>query len=342
MEKRVWSRDELLAEHSFAAPHIAAGRTLHGGLDEKGAYISPRTLHRTTALRNWQAALEARGGTLLACDSSLLPSPLYPNTAQMELLLGAGLGQTLWNSFSITGAIEANGKLLIDLVPPRFSDVIVDPLEETATGHLHKGLLVAHGMDEGGAPGAGLGAHDEMWFALRDLAFGADAWPFPEVPESIARPDSGRLFPMLPEPHEAMLSLLMNVLLIEVRAEKVFSFAQALLAQPDLFPRPASDIAEAWTMVERIRIDEDVHVDYLRLVLSEMRAMRWRTNDGAEIAGSEVIDPAWETVVHWHGVENPRLARAQQTELLRGRILAHGEGEALLARFEALTEPLAA
>lgn len=342
MAKLVWSREELLAEHPYAAPHHAAGRKLHGGFDEDGAYISPRTLFRSDALANWRQALVARGGSLLACDMSLLPSPLYPNTAQMEMLLGAGLGQTLWNSLSITGAIEANGRLLVDLQPPRFSDVILDPLEETAVGHLHKGLLAAHGMDEGGAPGSDLGAHDEMWFALRDLAFGKDAWPFPEVPESIGRPDSGRLFPMLPEAHEGMLALLMNVLLIEVRAEKIFSFSQALLAQPELFPRPAPDVAEAHTMVDRIRIDEKVHVDYLQLVLSEMRAMRWRTTAGDEIAGTEVIDPAWQTIVHWHGIENPRLARQQQTELLHGRILAHPDGPRLLERFEALTEPLAA
>jgi len=58
--------------------------------------------------------------------------------------------------------------------------------------------------------------------------------------------------------------------------------------------------------------------------------------------GADILDPAWQTVVHWHGVENPQLARAQQVPLMRRYILDRADGEALLARFETLTEPLAA
>jgi hypothetical protein len=195
-------------------------------------------------------------------------------------------------------------------------------------------------MDEGGAPGTGLGAHDEMWFALRDLALGRDSWPMPEVPASISRPEAERLFPMLPEPVEGMLALLMNVLLIEVRAEKVFSSAQDLLSRPELFSRPTEDVIMAHTLVERIRIDEAVHVDYLQLVLSELRHMTFLTTNGDELAGAAVIDPAWQKIVHWHGVENPRLAREQQMPLMRDRILTHVDGEELLACFEAQAEPL--
>ncbi|MFP6662875.1 MAG: hypothetical protein VCC00_01570 [Deltaproteobacteria bacterium] len=342
MAKLIYSREELLAEHAYARPHEAAGRKLHGGFSADGAYISPRTLHREGAIQAWREALLARGGSLLSCDLSLLPSPIYPNAAQQSVLLAAGLGQNLWNSLSITGAIEGNGRLLIDLVSPRFDKVIQEDITETAIGHLHKGLLVAHGMDEGGAPGSGLGAHDEMWFALRDLALGHDTWPMPEVPDSISRPEAGRLFPMLPEPIEGMLSLLMNVLLIEVRAEKVFTASQDLLSRPELFSQPAENVALAHTLIERIRIDEAVHVDYLQLVLSELRHLTFLTGEGKEVAGAAIIDPAWQTVVQWHGVENPRLAREQQVPLMREHILTHAEGEALLARFEAQNEPLAA
>jgi hypothetical protein len=342
MAKLIYSREELLAEHSYARPHEAAGRKLHGGFSAEGTYVSPRTLHREGAIEAWREALLARGGSLLSCDLSLLPSPLYPNAAQQRILLQAGLGQNLWNSLSITGAIEGNGRLLIDLVPPRFDKIIKEDISETAIGHLHQGLLTAHGMDEGGAPGSGIGAHDEMWFALRDLALGHDTWPIPEVPASISRPGAERLFPMLPGPIEGMLSLLMNVLLIEIRAEKIFTSSQDLLSRPELFSQPADDIALAHTLVERIRIDEAVHVDYLQLVLSELRHLTFLTNEGDEIMGADILDPAWQTIVHWHGVENPQLARAQQVPLMRGYILNRADGDALLERFETLTEPLAA
>ena len=69
--------------------------------------------------------------------------------------------------------------------------MIVEDISEMAIGHLNEGLLVAHGLDEGGLPDQGIGGHDEMWFVARDLAFGAGAYPDVEPPESIARPTTG-------------------------------------------------------------------------------------------------------------------------------------------------------
>ena len=67
---------------------------------------------------------------------------------------------------------------------------MVQDVSELAIGHLNRGLLRAHGLDEGGEPEAGLGGHDVMWFALRDLAFGKTEYPMPVVPDNIARPDA--------------------------------------------------------------------------------------------------------------------------------------------------------
>ena len=61
MAQVVFSREELMAEHSYAKPQIEAGYRLHGGFDAKGTYISPRTLHRWPAVEAWQAQLETRG-----------------------------------------------------------------------------------------------------------------------------------------------------------------------------------------------------------------------------------------------------------------------------------------
>jgi hypothetical protein len=339
--KLVYDEAELLREPAYAAPHEAAGRRLHGGFDAAGHYLSPRSAIRDGAVQAWQDALLSRGGTLLDTDPRRLLSPPYPSFAQQKLLLEHGLGQTLWNTLTITGVIEARGRLLCGFTMPDLQPFVEDDLTQTATGHLNRGLLRAHGLDEGG-DGA-RGGHDAMWFAVRDLVFGAGRWPDPVIPPRIGRPDEDRaLLPWLPLGHERALLLLMNVLLIEIRAESVFGFVLALLADPALFPDRRNGAAAALALVERIRQDERIHVDYLRTTLSELRHVRWRGRDGVRREGREVIDPVWSTLVHWHTVENPRLARPQQIEVLRARILAHPDGEALLARFAALEADAAA
>ena len=128
----------------------------------------------------------------------------------------------------------------------------------------------------------------------------------------------------------------MNVLMIEVRAENLFGFVQSLLTDPEPFADRRANAARAHEMVERIRIDEAIHVAYLQLVLSELRSLTLRTPDGREIPGAQVVDPMWATLVRWHAVENPRLARAQMRDVLHQRIRAHAGGERLVAEFDAL------
>jgi len=336
METLVYTRDQLLAGHAYASPLEAAGYRLHGGFDERGAYQPPRTLHRWPAVRAWQARLRERGFPLIEADTRLLATDVFPNFAQQKLLLENGLGQSLWNTLTITGVIEARGRILVDLPTPDFQRILVEDVSQTGIGHLRKGLLTAHGMDEGGDPATQLGAHDQMWFAIRDLVFGKGAYPEPEVPANIGRPDGGRLAPQIPLPYEQMLSLLMNVLMIEVRAEKVFDFVQRLLSDVELFTDRREEAALAFAMVDRIRADEAIHVAYLQLVLSELRSFTFRAEDGRQVPGDIVIDPMWATLVHWHAVENPRLAREALRPVMEERIRAHADGSRIAERFAAL------
>jgi hypothetical protein len=335
----VYRPEELLREHEYARPHEEAGRPLHGGFDTDGRYVSPRTAVRWDAVRAWTAALEARGGELLAADLSLLLEGNYPTYEQMKLLLANGLGRSLWNSLTITGEVEGRGRFLIDFVPPDFADVVLEDVSEMAVGHLGGGLLRAHGLDEGGDPRAGIGGHDAMWFAVRDLLFGKDAYPMPDGPARIQRPEQGRLAPVLPAGHEAFLLLLMNVLMVEVRAEKLFDFTERLLGDPEVFAGARENAERALALVGRIRVDEEIHVAYLRLVLSELRTLTFRNGDGDPIPGHELIDPIWDELVHWHGYEMPREARAQARTGLRDYIRTHPDpevAEAVLAEFEAI------
>jgi hypothetical protein len=337
-----YSREELLESHAYARPHEEAGYRLHGGFLADGTYVSPRTKVRWPAVRAWQAALKARGWPLIEAGGELLARGAYPNEAQQKLLLKEGFGQTLWNSLSVTGIIEARGRALCGLAAPDLQKLVVEDIGETALGHLGLGLLYAHGADEGGDPASpGLGAHDAMWFAARDLVFGKNAYPVPVPPESIARPDQGRMMPDIAEPYEQLFRMLTNVLMIEVRAEAFFAFCMRLFRDPDNFPDRRAEAELAATLVERIRTDEAIHVAYLATAISELRSFTLRRPDGRTVAGKDVIDPVWAKMVDWHGREEREIAAARtRAEIERQIIAARGEsaGRELLARFDALAD----
>lgn len=331
-----YSEEELMREHAYAAPQIVAGHRLHGGFDGDGRYLSPRTLVRGPAVEAWTEALVARGGEPMRADSSLLAGVRMPNTAQHKLLLTSGLEQTLWNNLTIIGRIEGRGRLLAEIPLPSFQAVIVEDIGETAIGHLDRGMLRAHGLDEGGEPSKGIGGHDVMWFALRDLAFGPSGWPEPEVPATITRPEAPDPFPGLARPQAQMLAFLMNLLLIEFRAEIGFESTETLLRDPTLFRDRRSEAEEAAVVVGRIRQDEALHVDSLRLYLGELRGLTFRTVDGGTIRGDRLIDPFWKALVEWATVEQPRLNAERTRAMLAERILRHPDGERILREIDTL------
>ena len=336
MPQLVYPDAEILQEHDYAAPHLAAGYRLHGGFDGEGRYLSPRSAVRPDAVRAWQERLVQDGHELLPVAPALLEGRGYPSFEQARLMLRHRIDRGLWNTLTITGMVEGRGRMLIGLRAPDFAPLVEEDVADRALGHLNRGLLRAHGLDEGGDTERKLGGHDAMWFAIRDLVLGKDRYPLPEVPPRIGRPDEGtRLAPELPQAHEQILLLLANVLLIEIRAETLFASTERLLRDPELFVERRDEAEEATEMLGRIRQDEVVHVEYLRTVLSEMRVLHFRTQAGIR-RGADIVDPVWETLLHWHAVENPRLAREQQRRITRERILEHADGAEILEAFLAL------
>jgi len=330
---------ELLAEHDYAELQVVDGRRLHGGFLADGTYQPPRSKVRGPAIEAWSAALRARGGDLLDADASLLTGPRVPNLDQHRLLLANGHGQTFWNQLTTTGKIEARGRVLADLPVPDLAGVVVDDITDWAVGHLGRGLLAAHGLDEGGVAEEEIGGHDAMWFAARDLVFGPDAFDDVEPPERIGRPDPpDRQMPAVTEEIEGLVSFLMNLLIIEFRAEIGFAITQDVFRTPGLFPGREAQAEEAAEIIERIRIDERVHVDSLRLYLGELRSTRFHTVDGSTIAGDELIDPTWDDLVRWATVDQPVLLARQQTDAIEKRLRAHPESERLLAEFRSLND----
>lgn len=336
MTKLTYSREELLSEHDYAAEHVVAGRRMHGGMSVDDAYQPPRSLGRVAALDAWTNALGARGGAIFDAHSSLLDGARTPTVAQSLVLLRHGLGETFWNSLTITGKIEARGRLLAEIDFPDLQPYIVDDICEMAIGHLNRGLLYAHGIDEGGQPDIGIGGHDEMWFAARDLAFGPGAYPDVEPPENISRPEAGRRFmPEVSPAVEGLLSLLMNLLIIEFRAEIGFAATQAVLRTPDLFADRRAEAELAAEIVGRIRTDEEIHVSSLQLYLGELCTVRFRTMADGEIAGSELINRFWGGLVTWATTEQPRQLSQAQQALIEERIQRAEDAERILVEFSA-------
>ena len=339
-----FSESELLSDHDFATPHRIGDQRLHGGFDAEGTYIPPRSKGRRKALDNWTAALRERGGDLLEADSSLLTGPRVPNYAQQCLLIENGVTRGFWNGLTITGKIEGRGRMIAQMPLPDLQSLIVEDISGMALGHLGKGLLTAHGIDEGGEPEEGIGGHDVMWFVARDLAFGPNAHPDVEPPGSISRPEAdgktpGRRMPQIDLPYEMLLGFLMNLLLIEFRAEIGFASTQAILRTPTLFTDRRAEAEEAAMIVERIRTDEEIHVESLRLYLGELRNLTLNTVDGGTVRGEELIDPFWTGLVRWATVDQPRLAAENSYQALRKQILEADDGMSILGEFNALADP---
>ena len=338
-DQLVYEQSELLRDHEYAAPHEVAGARMHGGYLADGTYCPPRALVRERALDAWERALRARGGAPLDADASLLAGIRTPDPSQQRVLLRNDLGQTFWNGLTIIGKIEARGRLLAEMEFPDLQPVIVEDISEMAIGHLGKGLLLAHGLDEGGVPDEGIGGHDVMWFVARDLAFGPDAYPDVEPMANIGRPDTGeRAMPEVPQPVEGLVLFLCNLLIIEFRAEIGFADTQAVLRTPDLFVDVRDRAEEAAQLVERIRTDELIHVRSLCLYLGELRSVTFHTIDGGEIPGHVLVDRVWDGLVQWATVDQPAAVAAQQRQVIEERILAHPDGERVLAQFDAAAE----
>ncbi len=205
-----------------------------------------------------------------------------------------------------------------------------------AIGHLGGGLLLAHGLDEGGQPELGIGGHDVMWFLARDLAFGADAYPDVEPPENIGRPDAGtRSMPELPPEIEGLISLLANLLIIEFRAELGFAEAQEILRSPDVFVDNRVEAELAAEIIERIRTDELIHVRSLCVYLGELQSVHFRTADDATVSGRELFGRFWDGMVEWATVEQPRLNAERVRQHLDDYVATHPEAARVRAEIAA-------
>jgi hypothetical protein len=318
-----FTSDELLMTHDVAERLVANGVACHGGFDDDGTYISPRTLHRGPAIEAWEAQrLEQFGTAKLDAPVEQWPEP-FPNVEQTKLLLRHGVRDQVISILTRVGTVEGFGSMLRHLPLPDLHGTFEEDIRGTATEHIPRGLFEAHARDEAGFEDEA--GHDRMWFAARDIAFEhpvttdqtaimlermgisgpGDAPPDLDAMRRAAL--AARVLPdAVPFELESMLARMIGLLFIEISAFHTFRWAEEVLSDPEL---TAGD-GEAARIVSYIRADETPHVGYLEVALSEMRDRTWIGTDGTRFDGAEMMPIVWDTALEQSMV-------ARRSELLQ-------------------------
>ncbi|MBI2704660.1 MAG: hypothetical protein HYX32_05135 [Actinobacteria bacterium] len=299
---------ELLQSHDYQAPlETTNGVRCHGGFDEDGTYVSPRTKHRVPAIEAWE------GKRVEDCGTPPLEAPLatwpehFPNVAQTTFLLGKGVPQPMISELTRIGTVEGFGAMMRHLPLPDFQVIFDDSIAGTATEHIRKGLFEAHSRDEAGWEDEA--GHDRMWYAARDIAFENPATEDQTqamlqrmgiTPAGGGVPDFQKLreaaiaMRVLPNDIdfdlESMLNRMIGLLFIEISAFHAFAWAEEVLRDTDL----TAGGGEAADIVSYIRQDETPHVGYLTVALSEMRDRTWVGRTGTKYDGEEMIQLLWD------------------------------------------------
>jgi hypothetical protein len=336
-----FTEEELLDDIEITEPLIAGGVRCHGGFDQDGRYVSPRTKFRIPAIDAWGAH------NCELFSSSLIDVPLklwektFPNVEQARFLIRAGVPEPLMATLTRIGTVEGYGANIRLLKPKDLQRHFVETIEGTAIDHLGGGLFEAHGRDEAGF-GTEAG-HKDMWFAARDIAFERPIDDL-DVEAMLARmgfgpgrPGAGtaRFLPAdIPEDLELMIALMIRVLFIEISAFHTFAWAEAWMSDTDL----VNGDGEAARLVSYIRADEAPHVGYLRTALSEMRDRTWIGESGRTYAGSDLIERMWSPLLAdslGAGREASRQAALGEVEYWCGQ---RQHGQDVVAEFHALGE----
>ena len=300
-----WTEQELLASHPVEEPLIAGGVRCHGGFDQDGDYVSPRTLNRWPAIDAWkQQRAEQFGTPLLDVDLASWPGT-YPNAAQAKHLVSSGVPEPIIATLTRIGTVEGFGAMIRYSVLPDFQSSFDEDTRGTALVHLDGGLFEAHARDEAGWGDEG--GHKQMWYAARDVAFenpvtedqtavmlermGIPVQGGAPDPEAMRRQLMSRLlFDDIDPNLQLLIDRMANLLLIEVSAYHTFAWAEEVLADTEL----VAGEGEAARLVSYVRADEAPHVEYLKTVLSEMRDRTFKTASGRLVPGAEVVGRHWE------------------------------------------------
>ncbi|MCH2170728.1 hypothetical protein MK489_08075 [Myxococcota bacterium] len=330
-----FTEDELLASHLPADPLVAGGVLCHGGFDENGQYISPRTLHRGPAIAAWQKRLAEQDAWLIDLPAAITP-PQYPNVAQAKLLLQENIREPIVRALTIISIMAGFGASTRDVNVPDLPSLIDEPIDGTALSHLKSGLFEAHARDEAGHKNEG--GHKQMWEAARDLALETPKIPGDILMRLMARRNerrgkAERLIPEISEDLERMVATMANVMVIEIFATDTFDWGERLLGDPEV----SADPVAAAAMVNHIRSDETPHVEYLRTALSEIRCRTILAEDGTRVPGQRLVDAALHGTLSQLTRQRPREQQKEAREGLEKAVAHASNPKRVMEEFESLS-----
>ena len=340
-----YSEHELLESHRYAEPLYAGGIRCHGGFDDDGRYVSPRTVHRVPAIESWEEVrAEAFGTPQLDIPLDRWP-PTVPNVAQAKFLIANGVPGPIISTLTRIGTVEGFGGFIRTLPLPDLSRCFDEDVRGTAMAHLDRGLYEAHARDEAGFEDEG--GHKDMWFAARDIAFEhpvddddvlemLQRMGFSRPGSASATPPPPRVLPDdLDADLEGVIEFMARLLLIEISAFHTFAWAEEVLSDNDLV---AGD-GEAARLVSYIRSDETPHVSYLKTTLSEMRDRTFLGSSGKRYPGTEMVGRIWDRAV----ADSLGARREANVKLALGEVEhaldEHPRRADLLAEFHSLATP---
>jgi hypothetical protein len=332
-----YTHEQLLASHPVEEPLVAGDVLCHGGYIA-GQYYSPRTLVRIPAIHAWKARLASEGNPLLYFPTNCVP-PQYPNYAQSKLLLVEGVRDPIVRALTNVAIVEGFGARIRSVGALEIQKHVREDIGGTALAHLECGLFEAHARDEAGWRREG--GHKQMWEAARDLSMDRPEVPSDVILQLIMNLDGGkskgverkRIVPEISKTVESLISLMANVMVIEIFASEMFAWAKQLLGDPEVSARPE----EAFQMIRHIEVDEYSHVEYLRTALSEIRARTVLSEDGRQqLRGADVVDRIVAAQLRGIASERPRQQRAQSRDEIHRLLSERPRGTELRRRYEDL------
>lgn len=345
-EQLEYTVEEILADHKFAEPLIIGGVRCHGGFSDDGTYLSPRTAGRAPALLAWQANhREVFGSDILKAPLETWPGN-YPNLEQARLLLRNGIPGPIISALTRIGTVEGFGAMIRFLAPSDMQPFFDEDITGTATQHLGLGLVEAHARDEAGY--LDIAGHQQMWYAVRDIAFenpvtedetqnmlerlGIAAAGGGDPAAARERFMSRRSYPDIDMGLEMLISTMLRVLFVEIKAHHVFAWSEDLLSDNDL----VAGEGEAARLVSYIRQDEAPHVEYLRTSLTEMRDRTLIGTSGRKYPGAEIIGSMWDTSMKESLGMMEDMNRAAILSEVELALEGHPRGRDLLEEFHSL------
>jgi hypothetical protein len=322
-----FTEHELLESHDFAEPLIAGGVRCHGGFDDDGEYVSPRTKNRWPAIEAWDEQRLAQFATP-KLDIGLETWPEnFPNVEQTKFLVRSGVREPAISELTRIGTVEGFGAMLRYSPIPDMQASFDDDITGTAIMHLDRGLYEAHARDEAGFEDEA--GHNHMWFAARDIAFENPSTedqtslmlermgiPIGDPKEMAKLREAAMAARKMPGDIsfelESLVARMIRLLFIEISAFHAFAWAEAFLSDPDL----VAGEGQAARLIQYIRADEAPHVAYLGTVLSEMRD-RTRVGEGGQRHdGTEMIDLIWDAALR----DSVGVGRQQFLDMVMGEI----------------------